>query len=141
MMKPVVALLALALCCSAAQRHATIPPGSAIYVDSKNGFDKFLTAAFQAKRVPLRIVSSPEEADYTLDMAGVRAWDVVELDIYGWDTMVGRTSEGGVRLTSKSGDVACTYVIPPRILKRGGQSVAEAFAKYIKGVVAKGSRP
>jgi hypothetical protein len=45
----------------------TIAPQSRIYVDSNNGFEIFIQAAFQAKRLPLQLVSTAEKADYILD--------------------------------------------------------------------------
>jgi hypothetical protein len=50
MMRTVISLLTLALACLAAGK-TTIPPGSRIYVDSNNGFDLFIVAAFQAKHL------------------------------------------------------------------------------------------
>jgi hypothetical protein len=137
MMKTAVALLGFALYGSAADRQATIPSGSAIYVDSNDGLDKFLTAAFESRKVPLRIVSSTEKADYTLDSTVMRV-----LNVRGRRGGAGKdASAAAVNLTSKSGEVVWRYTVSPETLKRGGQSVAEAIAKHIKEVVAKGPKP
>jgi hypothetical protein len=133
-MKNCVALLAVALCCSAASRQATIPSGSAIYVDSSNGFDKFLTAAFQSQHLALRVVSSPEEADYTFDSTVMPTWDVVRKGGK-------RRSAAAVKLTSKSGEVIWRHTVTPAILKRGGQSMADDCARNMKSIVAKAPKP
>ena len=140
-MKTGIALLVVAVGCFSAQHQAKITAGSAIYVDSAHGFDKLLTAAFEARHVPLRIVSSRDKADYELDSAVVAIWDVVETRGPVMDNMTGRTSEPVLRLRSKSGDVVWMYEIQRRVLKRGGQSVADAFAKHIKDVVGQSPKP
>ena len=59
--KWMIVLSLLALSCLGAERNA-IPPGSKIYVDSNNGFDIFILAAFQAKQVNAQLVSSADKA-------------------------------------------------------------------------------
>ena len=66
-MKTGILLLAFGLGLFGAEHKVTIPSGSAIYVDSSSGLDRFLSEAFQARHVPLRVVSLPEQADYALD--------------------------------------------------------------------------
>ncbi len=133
-MKKSIALLVLAFSCYAADRQATIPSGSAIYVDSSSELGKFLAAAFQSRHLPLRIVSSPAEADYTLDSTVLPTWDVVRRNGK-------RRSAAAEKLTSKSGEVVWRYTVTPGVLKRGDQSVAEDCAKHMRDIVAKGSKP
>jgi hypothetical protein len=67
-LKTAVALFALALVCAAAHHQKiTVPSGSTVYVDTNNGFDIFILAAFQEKHVPLRVVPTREKAEYILD--------------------------------------------------------------------------
>ena len=133
-MKNGIALLSLSLCWPAAAQQATIPSGSAIYVDSGNGFDKLLAAAFQSHHVALRVVSSAGEADYTVDSTVMPTWEAVRRG--------GKTRDAAAeKLTSKSGEVVWRFTVTPGILKRGDQSVAEDCAKHLKGIVAKGSKP
>lgn len=131
-MKKAIALLASVFCCSAADRQASIPSGSAIYVDSGSEFGKFLAAAFQSRHVALRVVSSPQEADYTLDSTVMPTWDVVRRNGK-------RRDAAAEKLTSKSGEVVWRYTVSPGVLKRGDQSVAQDCAKHMKDIVAKGS--
>ena len=137
-MKDGIALILLALCCSAGQRQATIPAGSAIYVDSTSGLDKSLTAAFQSQHLALRVVTSPDQADYTLDSTVMATWDVVRTRSGG---SVGDTSEAAVKLTSKSGEVVWRHTISQGTLKRGNQAVAEDCARRLKSIVAKAPKP
>src|SRR5579864_8553104 len=108
-MNKLLAVSLLVVCTLAAKNHQeTIPAGSAIYIDSSNGFDIFITAAFQAKHVPLRIVSSPDKADYILngDVFHIR-----EFMATSNAARTGRTSEAAVKLTSKSGEIVWAYAV------------------------------
>jgi hypothetical protein len=142
-------LLTFALCCSAAHHQATIPAGSKVYVDSKDGLelDKLLIAAFQARHVPLQIVSSPENAEYTLHCAvthwvdsvtdrsqAVARFNITELD-------VNLTSSRVDFPPVNADDIVWKYFVTGRVAKQGGKPAAEAIAKRIKGVVAKGPKP
>jgi hypothetical protein len=60
-------LTAECLCAGSDDLGFVAPAGSSIYVDSNNGFDIFIQAAFQAKHLNVRIVSSADKADYVLD--------------------------------------------------------------------------
>ena len=143
-------------------QQGTIRPGSAVYVDSDNGFDIFIMAAFQAKHVPLRVVSSPDKADYTLHCEVFRVFSAVvatkattttrasevgepppssrdasgSAETKSVATAGGRTSEVAVKLISKSGDLVWAYAVTKGITVRN-QPFAEAIAKHLKDVVAK----
>ena len=132
-MKIGIALLALGLCCSAAEHKATVPSGSAIYVDSSSGFDKFLSAALQARHVPLRIVSVPEQADYALDSAVF----AVAGEVRRRSTSMATSKAEAVKLTSKSGEVVWRYTVTKHTLDKGSQAIAEDCAKHMKDIIAK----
>ena len=112
--------------------RATVPPDSKIFVDSNNGFDTFLLAALQEKKVRLQLVSTADKADYILE------GDVFHTNEFVATRTVastGRTSEAAVKLTSKAGDIVWAYAVSKGILSRGKQSVAEACAKHLKEIV------
>jgi len=140
-MKTGIALFTLAFCGFAADRPVAIPSGSTIYVDPAHGFDQLLAAAFQAKHVPLRVVTAPEKADYEFDSAIYPVFDVVEVRSGPFDSITGDTVRGAAKLSSKAGTVVWTHDVPQRILKRGGKSIAEDCAKRLKDLVAKSSKP
>jgi hypothetical protein len=119
-------------CFAAKIQTGSIPVGSAVYVDTNNGFDMFVLAAFQSKRVPLRLVSSRENADYVLDSALFHTGELVATPKFA---ATGRISEAAFKLTSKSGDVIWAYAVTKGMLTAGKQSVAEACAKHLKEIV------
>ncbi len=129
----VVILLTLASpSIAATHKGVTIPAGSSLFVDSNNGFDTFILAAFQNKRVPLKLVSSADKADYILDSSLFHTGEIVATPKYA---TTGRTSEAAFKLTSKSGDIVWAYAVTKGIFSRGKQSVAEACAKHLKDIV------
>jgi hypothetical protein len=133
MTKCMIVLSALVLSCLGAERN-TIPAGSKIYVDSNNGFDIFILAAFQEKRVSAQLVSSADKADYILDSSLFHSNEAVATEKAAGTY---RISEAAFKLTSKSGDIVWAYAATKGMLSRGKQSVAEACAKHLKEIIHK----
>jgi hypothetical protein len=116
----------------------TVPAGSTVYVDTNNGFDLFIQAAFQSKRVPLKLVSSADKADYILDSSLFH-----ENEFMATQKVAGtyRISEAAFKLTSKGGDVVWAYAATKGMFSKGAkQSVAEACAKHIKAIVERAKK-
>jgi hypothetical protein len=120
------------LCSAGKVQTRSIPAGSTIYVDTNNGFDTFVLAALQSKRVPLRLVSSRENADYVLDSSLFHTGELVATPKFA---VAGRISEAAFKLTAKSGDIIWAYAVTKGLLTAGKQSVAEACAKHLKEIV------
>jgi hypothetical protein len=132
---PVLIFMALALSSDAAHKEAiTIPAGSNVFVDSNNGFDTFILAAFQSKHLRVNLVSSVDKADYILDSSLFHTNEAMATKSYA---TTGRTSEAAFKLTSKSGDIIWAYAVTKGIFSRGKQSVAEACAKHLKDIIGK----
>ena len=128
----VTLLIFLSSSIAATRKGVTIPAGSSLFVDSNNGFDTFILAAFQNKRVALKLVSSADKADYILDSSLFHTGEFVATPKLA---TTGRTSEAAFKLTSKSGDIIWAYAVTKGIFSRGKQSVAEACAKHLKDIV------
>jgi hypothetical protein len=111
-----------------------IPAGSKIYVDTNNGFDLFILAAFQVKHVNAQLVSAAEKADYVLDSSLFHSHEFAATEKAAGSY---RVSEAAFKLTSKSGEIVWAYAATKGILSRGKQSVAEACAKHLKEIVGK----
>lgn len=133
MTRTIFSLLVLALMCLAGGK-TTIPAGSKIYVDSNNGFDLFIVAAFQAKHVNAQLVSSSEKADYILDSSLFHSHELAATEKVAGTY---RVSEAAFKLTSKSGEIVWAYAATKGLLSRGKQSVAEACAKHLKDAMGK----
>ncbi len=60
------AALALVITCAAIAAGPTVPAGSKVYVEAADGFDTYLAAALQKKKVPVVMVADKDKADYEL---------------------------------------------------------------------------
>jgi hypothetical protein len=132
-------LLAAALPCLEAKQPAKpVAAGSTIYIDTNNGFDMFLMAAFQEKQLPLKIVMKREDADYILDSTIFHSYGVVAGTAGNTGGLAaGHMAEAAVKLTSKSGQLVWAYAVAKGVLHKGNQSVAESFAKHLKDMIQK----
>ena len=112
----------------------TIPVGSKLYVASGGGFDTFLAAALNKKKVPLTIVADKEKADYIVESNS-------QSDKAGWAKTVflgqtGSNEEASVRIIDvKTSAVVWAYAVHKRNSVHGKQSSAESCAKHLKDVV------
>jgi len=114
----------------------TIPAGSKIYVAPGDGFDTFLTAALNQKKVNVVVVADKDKADYVLEATS-------QSEKAGWARTVfmgqtGSNEEASVRLVNvKSSEVVFAYAVHKRNSVHGKQSTAESCAKYLKDAVQK----
>jgi hypothetical protein len=135
-MKRLLIVFAIALTCFAAKKHddkRTIPAGSKIYVNSNNGFEIFIQAAFQSKHVKAVIVSTPEQADYILESSIFHAQEATATQKIAGTYIL---SEAAFKLTSKSGEVIWAYAATKGPFSHGPkQAVAEACAKHLKEII------
>jgi len=116
---------------SASAQQKKIQPGSKIYIEAADGFDTYLAAALEKKKVPLTIVDTKDKADY--DLSGVSdhqrpGWAKVALmgQIHSDD-------QASVKLVDlKSGEVVFAYAVNKKNTLHGRQTAAEACAKHLK---------
>lgn len=135
-MRPICVLAGvLLLNASAFAADSRIAAGSKIFVDADKGFDGYLTAALQKKKVPLIIVSDKDRADYVLEGAALH-----EDKNWASKIFLGHrdTSEATIKLVNaKTTDVVYAYAVHKKNSVRGNQSTAEACAKHLKSIVGK----
>jgi hypothetical protein len=106
--------------------------GARIYVASMvNGFDNYIIAGLQQKKVPVVVVALREKAEYEIT-------GVAETDKAGWAKMLfmgsQQTSEtASIKMVNlKTGTVVFAYSVNKGNSVRGKQSAGEACAKHIK---------
>ncbi len=113
----------------------TVPAGSKIYIEAADGFDTYLTAALQKKKVPVSVVEDKEKADYHLS-------GVSDHQKAGWAKTVflgqiHSDEQASVKLVNiKTGEVVFAYAVNKKNSLHGRQTAAEACAKHMKEVVA-----
>jgi hypothetical protein len=106
--------------------------GARIYVaPMANGFDNYIVAGLQQKKVPVVVVALREKADY--EVTGV-----AETDKAGWAKMLflgsQQTNEtASVKMVNlQTGNIVFAYSVNKSNSVRGKQSAGEACAKHIK---------
>jgi len=109
-----------------------IPSGARVYVaPMANGFDNYVVAGLQQKKVPVIVVADRSKAEY--EVTGV-----AETDKAGWAKMLfmgsDQTNEtASVKMVNlKTGDVVFAYSVKKGNSVRGKQSAGESCAKHIK---------
>jgi hypothetical protein len=104
---------------------------------TQDGFQTYITAAIHKKKVPLTVVTSPDNATYTLAAADVEVEKVTTgrklvncLFAYcGGNEDKASTS---VQMTDASGAVVWSYAVNKGRGSKNRQSMAEAIAKHLK---------
>jgi len=101
-----------------------------------DGFDTYLRAAIEKKKVPLTIVGSKEEAEYEItgtsetQKAG-KAKKILRLN---WHS----AEQASISVTNlKTGEIVFAYSVNKESSAHGKQSTAEACAKNLKKAVRK----
>jgi hypothetical protein len=113
----------------------SVPAGSKVFVEASDGFDNYLAAALQKKKVSVVIVADKDKADYELQ-------GVSDHQKAGWAKVVfmgqiHSDEQASVKLVSlKSGEVVFAYAVNKKNSLHGRQTAAEACAKHMKDVVA-----
>jgi hypothetical protein len=109
-----------------------IPYGARVYVaPMANGFDNYIIAGLQQKKVPVAVVADRSKADF--EVSGV-----AETDKAGWAKMLVTGSQqsnetASVKMVNlKTGSIVFAYSVNKTNSVRGKQSAAEACAKHIR---------
>lgn len=109
----------------------SLPHGARIYIAPMlNGFETYIAAGLEKKKVPVVLVSDPEKADYELS-------GVSDSDKAGWAKMLflgsQQTNEtASIKIVNrKTGNVVFAYSVNKTNSYKGKQSAGEAVAKHI----------
>jgi hypothetical protein len=109
-----------------------IPSGARVYVAPMvNGFDNYVIAGLQQKKVAVIVVADRSKAEYEIT-------GIAETDKAGWAKMLflgsQQTNEtASVKMVNlKTGNVVFAYSVNKGNSVRGKQSAGEACAKHIK---------
>jgi co-chaperonin GroES (HSP10) len=112
-----------------------VPAGSRIYIEAGDGFDTYLTAALQKKKVPVVVVVDKDKAEYELS-------GVSDHQKAGWAKVVfmgqiHSDEQASVKLVNiKTGEVVFAYAGNKKNSMHGRQTAAEACAKHMMEAVA-----
>ena len=133
-------LFTIALCLGAsgvAVGQQQIAAGSKVYIEPMNGFETYMAAAIQKKKVPLTVVSDESVADYV--MTGN-----AEHQKAGWAKVaftgnIHSDEQASVSMVStKTKELVFAYAVNKKNPLHGEQTSAEACAKHLKEKIEKG---
>jgi hypothetical protein len=127
---------AMALCCAAfsGQSQNSIPAGSKVYVAPMNGFETYLKAAMEKKKVPVEVVEDKAQADFEISGAAEsqKASTAKKVIMLNWHS----NEEASIRVVNlKTKEVAFAYSVDKQSSAHGKKSSAEACAKHLKDVI------
>jgi hypothetical protein len=109
-----------------------IPPHSKVFVaPMPDGFDEFLRAAIEKKKVPLEIVTDKEKADFQISGQSETQKASTAKKVIRWDWH--SNEQASIQVANlKSGEVVFAYSVNKVSSAHGKKSSAEACAKHLK---------
>ena len=132
----ILLLLMLAPVSGLAQDAAkAIPAGSKVFINPmKDGFEKDLGAAFEAKKVPLEVVTEKEKADFEISgTSESKKAGAAKILIMG---SIHSSEQASITITNlKTGEAVWAYSVNKSNSAHGKRSTAEACAKHLKDKV------
>jgi len=127
--------LCLMICAGAqtpdAQNVKAIPAGSKVYIAPMDGFETFLKAALEEKKVPLLVVEDKDKADFEISGASnsEKASTAKKIFRGSWHSR----EEASINVANiKTGEIVFAYSAHKENSAHGKQSSAEACAKHLK---------
>jgi hypothetical protein len=131
--------LCLTICAGAqtpsAQNSKAIPAGSRVYIAPMDGFETFLKAALEEKKVPLVVVQDKDKADFEITGASnsQKASAAKKIFMGSWHSR----EEASINVANiKTGEIVFAYSAHKENSAHGKKSSAEACAKHLKEKVS-----
>ena len=134
-MKKLSAILILILCivgAAYAQHEPILPAGSKVFIEPMNGFENYLAAALQKKKVQVTVVADRNVADFVITGSAQHekaGWAKVAFqhDIHSDD-------QASISVVNtKTSAVVFAYAVNKKNTWHGDQTTAEACAKHLQG--------
>lgn len=132
---------------SATARQDSIPVSSAptsavevlpnsVFIAPMNGFENYLAAAFEKKKVPLTVVADQARAAYVITgTAEEKKPGVAKMLVFG---QIHADDAASIQMIDqKTGAVAFAYAVNKKNTLHGNQTTAEACAKHLKDKLEK----
>ena len=109
-----------------------IPPNSKVFVaPMPDGFDEFLKAAIERKKVPLQIVADKDQADFQITGQSETQKASTAKKVIMWDWR--SNEQASIQVSSlKTSEVVFAYSVNKVSSAHGKKSSAEACAKHLK---------
>ena len=125
------ALFLVAVMCPALRSQEMIPVGAKVFIDQMGGYETYIKAAIDKKKVPVTVVESRDQADFEISGAAEsqKAGAAKILLSGSWHS----SEEASIKVTSiKTSVIAFAYSVHKANSAHGKRSSAEACAKHLK---------
>ena len=121
---------ASAIPASATPASAEVMPNS-VFISPMNGFESYLAAAFEKKKVPLTIVADQARAAYVITgTSEEKKAGAAKMLVFG---QIHSDNAASVQMVDqKTGAVIFAYAVNKKNTLHGQQTTAEACAKHLK---------
>ena len=109
-----------------------IPPNSKVFIDPMpDGFDEFLNAAIEKKKVPLQVVADKDQADFQITGQSETQKASTAKKVLMWDWR--SNEQASIQVVSlKTSELVFAYSVNKISSAHGRKSSAEACAKHLK---------
>lgn len=114
-----------------------VPKGAKIFIAAMNGYEKYLTAAIEKKKVPVEVVTDRSAADFEITGASEsKKAGAAKIILMGsWHSR----EQASITVTNlKSGEAVWAYAVNKSDSAHGQKSTAEACAKHFKEKIESG---
>ena len=117
---------------SSQEANKVIPSNSKVFVASMpDGFDEFLKAAIEKKKVPLQIVTEKDQADFQITGQSETQKASTAKKVIMWDWR--SNEQASIQIVNlKTSEVVFAYSVNKVSSAHGKKSSAEACAKHLK---------
>jgi hypothetical protein len=129
-----ILIVAAFVCFAAMGAPKAIPEGAKVFVAPMNGYETYIKAAIEKKKLPVVVVEQREQADFEISGSAdsQKAGTAKKVLMLDWHS----TEQASVRVTNlKSSEVVFAYSVHKASSAHGKQSSAEACAKHIKDAI------
>lgn len=126
-----LSILAVPVLAKGQEAGPSIERGSKVFIEPMDGFETYLAAAFEKKKVPLVMVSDKDKADYIIT-------GNAEHKPAGWAKVIfmgniHSDEQASVSMVNtKTTEVVFAYAVNKKNTLHGMQTSAEACAKHLK---------
>jgi hypothetical protein len=114
-----------------AQTIVNLPPGSKVYIEPMDGFENYLAAALQKKKVQLTVVANREAADFVV--TGTAQHEKAGWAKVAFQRSIHSDDQASISVVNKeTSAVVFAYAVNKKNTLHGEQTTAEACAKHIQ---------
>jgi hypothetical protein len=136
-MKKIAAMLILILCMvgtsyAQKERETNLPAGSTVYIEPMNGFENYLAAAIQKKKVQVTLVADRDAADFVI--TGTAQHEKAGWAKIAFQRDIHSDDQASISVVNaKTSAVVFAYAVNKKNTWHGDQTTAEACAKHLQG--------